>query len=196
MELGALVCTPKAPRCSSCPLANNCWAFQNGKQSELPALELRPATSRKRFAAFVLQDKNQVLIRQRPAGVVNAHLWEFPNLEVGLTKRVSKKIAESQLNAPVANLDRLFEVNHSITRYRIKLEVFRATLEAGAFRGDSSWVSVSRLAQFPFSSAHKKIANSLQARTSHKLPFLSKAQQRLSFGVTSQKRVKSTGLIM
>jgi A/G-specific adenine glycosylase len=161
MELGALVCTPREPSCSSCPLAKTCWAFRNGKQSELPALEVRAAASRRRFAAFVLQENNQVLIRQRPADVINAKLWEFPNLELGLTKRVSKKIAESQLNARISSLDRLFEINHSITRYRIKLEVFRATLEAGSFRGDSSWVSLSRLPQLPFSSAHKKIAESL-----------------------------------
>jgi A/G-specific adenine glycosylase len=31
MELGATVCTPKSPECSTCPLKNNCRAFQQVK---------------------------------------------------------------------------------------------------------------------------------------------------------------------
>ena len=26
MELGAMVCTPKAPKCGQCPLKSTCWA--------------------------------------------------------------------------------------------------------------------------------------------------------------------------
>ena len=38
----------------------------------------RPA----RFVAFVAERNGMFLVRQRPAGVVNAHLWEFPNVEI------------------------------------------------------------------------------------------------------------------
>ena len=32
MELGATVCTPKNPNCSSCPLSDHCLAFEEVKQ--------------------------------------------------------------------------------------------------------------------------------------------------------------------
>src|SRR5579885_341778 len=37
MELGALVCTPAAPRCTQCPLAARCLARRLGNQSSIPA---------------------------------------------------------------------------------------------------------------------------------------------------------------
>jgi A/G-specific adenine glycosylase len=43
MELGALVCTPTAPRCSECPLAARCAAFQQGLQEQIPARAPAPA---------------------------------------------------------------------------------------------------------------------------------------------------------
>ncbi len=37
MELGALVCTPAAPRCPECPLAGDCAARRLGRQESIPA---------------------------------------------------------------------------------------------------------------------------------------------------------------
>ena len=34
MELGATVCTPKNPNCSSCPLSDHCLAFEEVKQHQ------------------------------------------------------------------------------------------------------------------------------------------------------------------
>ena len=82
MELGALVCTPRQPQCELCPIARRCVAYQEDRVDELPAFSRRlPATPR-RFAAFVAQRGGRFLVRQRPEGVVNAHLWEFPNVEL------------------------------------------------------------------------------------------------------------------
>lgn len=43
MELGALLCTPRAPRCESCPVQNWCGAFAENRQSELPFVAPRRA---------------------------------------------------------------------------------------------------------------------------------------------------------
>ena len=36
MELGALICTPKTPKCAQCPVSQWCAAFACNRQSELP----------------------------------------------------------------------------------------------------------------------------------------------------------------
>ena len=82
MELGALVCTPRQPQCPVCPVKKLCVAFRQNRVGELPNLGRRTATTARRFIAFVIERNGKFLVRQRPAGVVNAHLWEFPNLEV------------------------------------------------------------------------------------------------------------------
>ena len=83
MELGALVCTPRKPQCPICPVKKLCVAFRENRVAELPNLGRRTATTARRFIAFVVERNGKFLVRQRPAGVVNAHLWEFPNVEIG-----------------------------------------------------------------------------------------------------------------
>ncbi len=82
MELGALVCTPRNPQCPICPVKKLCVAFRENRVGELPNLGKRTVTTARRFIAFVIERNGKFLVRQRPAGVVNAHLWEFPNVEV------------------------------------------------------------------------------------------------------------------
>jgi len=82
MELGALVCTPRQPQCLDCPVKKLCVAFREDRVEELPNLDKRAAATARHFIAFVVEKKGRFLVRQRPAGVVNAHLWEFPNMEV------------------------------------------------------------------------------------------------------------------
>jgi len=83
MELGALICTPRQPQCPVCPVKKLCVAFRENRVAELPNLGRRTATTARRFIAFVIERNGKYFVRQRPAGVVNAHLWEFPNVEIG-----------------------------------------------------------------------------------------------------------------
>ncbi|MGD0745713.1 MAG: A/G-specific adenine glycosylase [Verrucomicrobiota bacterium] len=82
MELGALVCTPRQPKCPDCPVKKLCVAFRENRVNELPNLGKRAPAAARRFVAVVLEQNGRFLVRQRPAGAVNAHLWEFPNVEV------------------------------------------------------------------------------------------------------------------
>jgi A/G-specific adenine glycosylase len=148
MELGALVCTPRAAKCPECPLRQDCFAARAGRVGDFPMLAKRAAATERRFVAFVVQKADRFLVRQRPAGVVNAQLWEFPNIEADLEK-APWEILETQP---------LCRVRHSITRYRILLEAYRAG------PGDDStgqWKTVAQLHRLPFTSAHRKILNVL-----------------------------------
>jgi A/G-specific adenine glycosylase len=89
MELGALVCTPRNPQCPVCPVKKLCVAFREDRVGELPNLGRRIATTARHFIAFVIERNGRFLVRQRPAGVVNAHLWEFPNVEIAPNQRSS-----------------------------------------------------------------------------------------------------------
>jgi len=83
MELGALICTPRNPQCAHCPVKKQCVAFKESRVNELPNLEKRVAATARQFIAFVVERDGKFLVRQRPESVVNAHLWEFPNIEIG-----------------------------------------------------------------------------------------------------------------
>jgi A/G-specific adenine glycosylase len=162
MELGALVCTPKNPRCSECPLKSNCVAYRKRIVHLLPNIPLRaPATSR-RFFAFVITRNSRFLVRQRPSGVVNAHLWEFPNLEIN-GETDPNKVAETALGFHPESLKPTCTIKHTITRYRITLDVFRglANRNRSLARSSGRWLRHQELHTLPFSSAHKKILEDL-----------------------------------
>jgi A/G-specific adenine glycosylase len=145
MELGALVCTPRNARCEICPVKKLCVAWRDGRVEALPNLGKRAVATERQFTAFVVERGRKFLVRQRPAGGVNAHLWEFPNVE---------SPTRSEDFAVVASAEPLCVVRHSITRYRITLTAFRA-LATGKVSGE--WRPLAQLEKLAFTAAHKKI---------------------------------------
>lgn len=159
MELGALVCTARQPRCDVCPIAMRCVARKRHRVEELPHMPPRARVTRRRFVAFVACRDGRFLVRQRPAGVVNAHLWEFPNTEVTKAEGDPRKAALSALGATPVKLASFRTIQHSITRYRITLEVFQTTPHDSRSLGVTGgrWVTRSELGRLAFASAHRKI---------------------------------------
>ncbi len=82
MELGATVCTPRAPECGACPVASSCLALGRGTVAERPPARKRAPVPREVHAVAVLvsgpADALRLLVRQRPAEGLLAGLWEFP----------------------------------------------------------------------------------------------------------------------
>jgi A/G-specific adenine glycosylase len=164
MELGALICTPRSPQCQLCPVQKQCVAFKDGQTETLPTLGKRKAATARRFLAFAIEHNGKFLVRQRPAGVVNAHLWEFPNMEVGSrTGDPLEGFAELDAvripNPQTMNLKPLGTVKHSITRYRITVEAFMISLKRLPVKTNGVWRSPAQMAALAFTSAHKKLAS-------------------------------------
>jgi A/G-specific adenine glycosylase len=166
MELGALICTPKQPKCLLCPIQTNCEAYRTGRVDQLPNLGPRTVATSRRFAAFVVEDRDRFLVRQRPDGVVNAHLWEFPNVEVTSKHAAPDILAKEGLGLDITSLEKLCVIKHSITRYRISLEAFYAKAKNQkvklATRGQ--WFKPEELDSFAFTSAHRKVLKCLEAK--------------------------------
>jgi len=161
MELGALVCTPREPRCAVCPLRRGCFARREDRVGEFPAPKAAEKTSRRRFAAFIVKKNGRFLARRRPAGGVNAFLWEFPNVEIAPgEKNPAAAAAPFVLTVGKA----VCRVRHSITRYRILLEAYRAELPGPAATGAAPgvWRTRAQLERLAMTSAHRKILAALR----------------------------------
>jgi A/G-specific adenine glycosylase len=164
MELGALICTPREPKCRFCPLRPRCVAFNRNRVDALPNFGKRPAPTARRFVAFVVERRGRFLVRRRPGGVVNAHLWEFPNVEL-LPGQSSDLVetAGAALKMKRASLTPLCTIKHSITRFRITLDVFRieSKVRRGRDGSGARWLTVKELGSLAFPSAHRKILRRL-----------------------------------
>jgi A/G-specific adenine glycosylase len=159
MELGALICTPRNPQCLICPVKRLCVAFKENRTEELPNLGKREAGTARTFFAFVIEHDGKFLVQQRPIGIVNAHLWEFPNFEINGEKKDAKKIFDSAFDFKAAKFQPLCTVKHSITRYRITLEAFRVQLPKRLKTLNGIWLPHARFDSLAFTAAHKKLAS-------------------------------------
>jgi A/G-specific adenine glycosylase len=82
MELGATICTPRAPRCDACPVARWCRAQQLGIAQQLPAARRKRATEQIHVAAAVLLDPRGRTLLLPPNGASHdglfSRMWQFP----------------------------------------------------------------------------------------------------------------------
>lgn len=156
MELGATVCLPRQPKCGECPLEQICVARKQNRQEAFPELEKRAATTRRRFFAYLVRSGDRVLVRQRPDGVVNAGLWEFPNVEVTDNPKSAAEIASGSFGWSGVEWQPVTTLQHSITRYRITVEAYESARPHPGLKG-GDWFSSDQLESLAFTSAHKKI---------------------------------------
>ena len=79
MDLGATVCTPKAPRCPACPLSSVCTAFSQGNQERYP---VRTRQLRRRaetwWLLILLDPARRVWLQRRPAAGIWAGMHCVP----------------------------------------------------------------------------------------------------------------------
>lgn len=84
MELGALVCVPRAPRCDLCPWSEVCGARRAGTALKLPVKLPKRARRMIRVATAVVvdQDTGAVWLERRPGRGLFGGLHEPPSREV------------------------------------------------------------------------------------------------------------------
>jgi A/G-specific adenine glycosylase len=75
MELGALICLPRAPLCLACPVVNQCGAYKHGTQEELPPKKARPAVERIERTLLVIRRDGKILLT--PSSRVRG-FWDLP----------------------------------------------------------------------------------------------------------------------
>jgi A/G-specific adenine glycosylase len=156
MELGATVCLPVGPRCGGCPLADECLAHKAGNPESFPETAPRPKATARRVLAFLVQQNEKILVQKRPEGGVNAGLWEFPNFEARLNDPITP-----EMTLPYHTAKPFAVVNHSITRYRIRLEAHFASMQGSEPPPSTEWCALKDLTALPFSSAHAKLRKQL-----------------------------------
>jgi A/G-specific adenine glycosylase len=159
MELGAVICTPRQPKCTVCPLRQRCQAFRSGCAAQLPRAPGHRSAVTRRMAAFVAEQRGRYLVRQRPAGAINGRLWEFPNMDVVGERFDALEAARCCLGDQPADLSPLCTIRHAITSSRITLHAFRARLPHRRISSvpGARWLALSELRRLAFTGAHRKI---------------------------------------
>ena len=78
-DLGAMICTPRQPRCPNCPLASCCMAHAQGRSHALPVTVSRPPKPQRcAFFLLVADMEGRILLEKRPDFGIWGGLWCLP----------------------------------------------------------------------------------------------------------------------
>jgi A/G-specific adenine glycosylase len=169
MELGALVCRPKNPACSECPIRRFCRAFQEDRVRDLPVKSRKPAVPHHEIAIGVVHRQGRVLIALRPADGLLGNLWEFP----GGKRKTDETLAEccrreikEETDLDVEVTETFAIVPHAYTHFRITLHAFHCRYTGGKAQPRTSqairWVALNELDDYAFPKANKQIIAALR----------------------------------
>ena len=131
MELGATVCTPRAPRCEACPVASSCRA--RCVPERYPEKAKRPAVPEVQVALALARRGDLLLLEKRQSGLL-AGTWGLPWVEGGpadLARHV-----EGLVGAPVEVGPRVAQGRHVFTHRRWAMQAYdvRTTGAGGEWR--------------------------------------------------------------
>ncbi len=167
MELGALVCLPKAPLCRRCPLRRCCFALRHGKTGLLPVKSRKRPVPVYHVALAVItrepggKGNGRIFIQQRPELGHLGGLWELPGGKCRPGEKPEAAVVREcreELGVEIAALGKLSEVRHAYSHFKVRLHVFICRLRRGRIRSDRphAWVRISELGKYPFPGANHK----------------------------------------
>ncbi|QOT08637.1 A/G-specific adenine glycosylase [Paenibacillus sp. JNUCC32] len=141
MELGALICTPKSPKCLVCPVMEHCSARLEGKEESLPIkTKAKPPRPEYRLTAIVEGTgvhEGKILIRKRPAAGLLAGMWELPHVIVSAdgssvpaampeeTAMVRLRDALLEEGVPVQPIGHVMDAEHTFSHIQWNMGVYR-----------------------------------------------------------------------
>ncbi|MBN1484781.1 MAG: A/G-specific adenine glycosylase [Chloroflexia bacterium] len=169
MELGALICLPRRPRCPDCPLASLCRAHQAGREEAVPLAARRGPLPHHQVCAAVIRQGRRVLLAQRHQDDLLGGMWEFPGGTClqgeALPDCLRREIAE-ELGLEIEVGDLLDSLPHAYTHFRITLHAFFCRRLAGEPRAldcaDWRWLTLEQAAELPLSVVDRRILEILR----------------------------------
>ncbi len=159
MELGALVCTPKNPSCSSCPVRRECVAFADDLVHTLPKKNARKTAKREDWtviAAVRISERKVALTRCN--GGRFGGLWSLPMQLSAETRDPKALLRDAGLRGRLRA--KSFVVRHQLTHRDMHLEVRLATAVSYTRKQpDTRFISLDRRPDLPTATlTHKLLA--------------------------------------
>ncbi|TAM13016.1 MAG: A/G-specific adenine glycosylase [Nevskiaceae bacterium] len=144
MDLGALLCTARNPRCAECPVAADCVALRENHVAQLPTPRPRRERPRRVLELLLVGDGNgRWLLERRPPAGIWGGLWCPPLVETAQQRQawcVARGITVSRWR-------RLAAVEHGFTHFQLEMRPRVACLTTagrGARAADDAarWLTV------------------------------------------------------
>ena len=159
MDFGREVCTAKTPKCESCCIRNYCKARIQGRQHEIPHRARKIKYEELNESIVLVKRRNKYLVRQCGEGERWNGLWDFPRVAGHQPQKIAGAIQDKTgLSVELESLEH--SIRHAVTRFRIKLDCFRAKSVVGRLtsKSDFIWKTVEEIEALPMNVTGRKFA--------------------------------------
>ena len=120
MDLGALVCTPKSPSCSICPVGSSCCARINNLVDQLPLKKSSKSRKVKETTMLIITDDSmRVLLHRRPPKGIWGGLWSFPECN-GDSNNIESRFY-NQYRMRIQTTSSWNQLTHDFTHFRLMI---------------------------------------------------------------------------
>jgi len=163
MELGATVCTPRAPACLTCPVVELC-----ATRGESAGATKAPRQKRREIHYALDLREGDVFLVQRPRNArLMAGMWELPEIPAGAKAQsngAGEIAALKALRHPKARrgdcVEACFTLRHSITVTDYTVRVWRMSVPA---KVAGKWIPAKKVARVALTGLARKILRKAEA---------------------------------
>lgn len=166
MELGALLCLPRQPRCPECPLRHACRALALGDPLAFPRKRARRPLPTVEVAVGLLFRRGRVLIMQRPAEQMLGGLWEFPGGKIERGESPAAAVTremQEETGLRVRAKQALGVIKHDYSHFHLRMHAFFCELDedcqpiSSGEQRPQAWVTREAMADYAFPKANHKL---------------------------------------
>lgn len=141
MDLGATLCTRSKPRCTDCPVAQDCMAFSTDVIADYPGRKPRKEKPLRKTTMVLANASGHVYLERRPEQGIWGGLWSLPELgELSIDDWCADRVLDVQ------ETEQWQPLRHSFSHYDLDILplVVRIEREPGtvADRPDAIWQSL------------------------------------------------------
>lgn len=160
MELGATICTPKSPKCESCPIHKNC----HGLKSDV--VNLRPVKTKKikktihQMVVCKIHYKDEMMIVKRPDEGLLAGLWGFPIYpKEGSQEDTISYGLKDEFGILQFDFSIIKEAKHVFTHLTWEMTLLEVYIQEKieVILPEMKWIREEALIDFPLPTAFKKL---------------------------------------
>ena len=154
MDLGSKVCTPLRPKCTQCPIINDCQAKNKEKENLIPLKEKKHKKNFRNGASFIIKKKQKILIYKRLDQGLLANLDALPS--IGWDNQVDKRLDFIKK----LKKKKISKIKHEFTHFTLNMDIYFVDYlknENVELPNDFKWVDNEDLKLFSFPTLMRKI---------------------------------------
>jgi len=167
MDLGAMICKPRKPDCSACPIKNLCISYSLNNQENRPVMKFSSRIPQYFYVCALIKHNDDYLIVKRSGEKFLGGLWEFPNERSRNSKDNQEEYLSKTCLEKYGIKIRVLSVygvyKHVYTHFKQEMHVYNCELAEQDFIPDRNkiWTNLLKISDYPMGKISRNIAKSI-----------------------------------